>query len=339
MEGYHVYYQLKRDTEFNTTMLLVQALSALFWKVNEGPIKLYCNDLFLKAIKEYDIDTLYDSINTECFSRIPEKKELPRYWSFPKIQAANDIINTTNRFCIIDTDLWIHDKLQVNWDEYGLITYHKESPKSGGRKAYPSPQSFNLPKELKDCDWTIDPVNGAFIYLNSEDLVKQWYTLSLETIKNNKDKRVKEYNADTLFIEQRMIGPIANKLQLKQTTLVPNVYQPYIKQDGTGNEWVPPITDNPYDFWNIKHIWGLKGDIDKNNYDTHLHILNTLLSACQYYLTNKKEYSNNNNSLADILNAFESIHKGVGILIEKAIETRRNMIRAINLNTPTVGIY
>jgi hypothetical protein len=68
-------------------------------------------------------------------------------------------------------------------------------------------------------------------------------------------------SADTIFIEQRLLPSLVNKLGMKFGTLIPNVYQPHIKSDNLGSEWIPKIGfdfKNQYMTWNIKHVWGLK---------------------------------------------------------------------------------
>ena len=75
-------------------------------------------------------------------------------------------------------------------------------------------------------------------------------------------------SADTIFVEQRLLPTIAHTLDMNVGTLIPNIYQPHIKSDNIGSEWIPRIgfdITNQYMSWNIKHVWGLKKMYDDPN--------------------------------------------------------------------------
>jgi hypothetical protein len=261
MNGYHVFYHNKiEDDQFETINYLVQVASALFWKKNHGEIHLYCNSNFLKFIQKWKIESIYDSINTEVLDNAPIKEYIEKYWSFCKIEAAKDIVKTHKEFVIIDTDLWIHDEINLD-NSYSFIGYHPEMMMNHSSNPYLSPDIFLKKSDVLLFDWTISPINCAFIYLNSEDLVNQWYTWSLYIINNNKDLKKHEMSADTIFIEQRLLPTLTHSLNLKVGSLIPNMYLPHIPSDQFGSEWSPKIgfdEFNQYMTWNIKHVWGLK---------------------------------------------------------------------------------
>jgi len=261
MNGYHVFYHNKiEDDQFETINYLVQVASALFWKKNHGEIHLYCNSNFLKFIQKWKIESIYDSINTEVLDNVPIKEYIEKYWSFCKIEAAKDIVKTHKEFVIIDTDLWIHDEINLD-NSYSFIGYHPEMMMKHPSNPYLSPDIFLKKSDVLLFDWTISPINCAFIYLNSENLVNQWYTWSLYIINNNKDLKKHEMSADTIFIEQRLLPTLTHSLNLKVGSLIPNMYLPHIPSDQFGSEWSPKIgfdEFNQYMTWNIKHVWGLK---------------------------------------------------------------------------------
>jgi hypothetical protein len=261
MNGYHVFYHNKiEDDQFETINYLVQVASALFWKKNHGEIHLYCNSNFLKFIQKWKIESIYDSINTEVLDNVPIKEYIEKYWSFCKIEAAKDIVKTHKEFVIIDTDLWIHDEINLD-NSYSFIGYHPEMMLNHPSNPYLSPDIFLKKSDVLLFDWTISPINCAFIYLNSEHLVNQWYTWSLYIINNNKDLKKHEMSADTIFIEQRLLPTLTHSLNLKVGSLIPNMYLPHIPSDQFGSEWSPKIgfdEFNQYMTWNIKHVWGLK---------------------------------------------------------------------------------
>jgi hypothetical protein len=268
MNGYHVFYQSKEvDNEFEEINYLVQIASILFWKKNQGKMSLYCNSKYLNFIKKWGIDSLYDEINTECLDKIPYKQYLDKYWSFCKIEAAFDISKSDKDFVIIDTDLWIQEPINIDSD-FQFIGYHQEKCLNHPNNPYIEPNNFINLRDLKLFDWSISPINCAFLYLNSKDLINEWYKWSLKVIENNKDNNKKEMSVDTIFVEQRLLPTIAHTLGMNVGTLIPNVYQPHIKSDNLGSEWIPKIgfdITNQYMSWNIKHVWGLKKMYDDPN--------------------------------------------------------------------------
>ena len=94
-------------------------------------------------------------------------------------------------------------------------------------------------------------------------------------------------SADTIFIEQRLLPSLVNKLGMKLGTLIPNVYHPHIKSDNIGSEWIPKIgfdIDNQYMTWNIKHVWGLKKMYDDPNIRNI--VIDTTKSSLDSYFEN-----------------------------------------------------
>lgn len=260
MNAYHIYYQSSSSKEFDEINYLVQLASILFWKKNQGDITLYCNSQFLEQMRCWELLELYDDVNTECLDNIPYKEYLNKYWSFCKIHACKEISKNEDSFVLLDTDFWIHNTIDIPTD-FEMIGYHPEQKLDDPKNPYLSPDNFLNRKDLELFDWSINPVNCAFLYLNSNLLIDEWYKWVIKVIERNKYNNEKEISADTIFIEQRLLPTIAYSLNLNIGTLIPNCYQPHITSDANGSEWVPKIgfdDENSYLTWNIKHVWGLK---------------------------------------------------------------------------------
>ena len=100
-------------------------------------------------------------------------------------------------------------------------------------------------------------MNCAFMYINNQQMVFDWFKYANEVIKLNKTVKLKnKKDAYTLFIEQRAITYICEKLKLNYGTFIPNVFTSG-KVTG-GDLWKPELdfTEIPQTY--IKHIWGLK---------------------------------------------------------------------------------
>lgn len=259
MTGYHVYYKNGEFEEFHQIDLLVNLASNLLWKEIYGPIKTYCNEKYYLKLREYNIHSTYDYVNTSHLEQIPYKEYIQKYWSFCKIWATQDI--QEDKFVILDNDFFINHDIGLDWSN-NFIGYHKEAfYENSTLSPYLNPKTFWETEIVDSWDWGTHPVNCAFIYLNSKHLTNQWFKLALDTISRNKEKPEFEGNADTIFIEQRLLPALTHNLGLKQDTILPNTYLTYIIFNDYLHEWEPRIDSSEHSEWlnrHVKHIWGLK---------------------------------------------------------------------------------
>jgi hypothetical protein len=260
MIGYHIYFQQDKKSAGNLIDFSAHLASILFWKEHYGPIRLYCNSNFLESIKEYNLDVLYDEINTEILDNIPNKRLLKKYWSYPKIYAANDIIKTESKFCIIDVDLWISNKFL--WDESkDFIAFHYESfDLKYKHNPYLDPKLFLLEEDFNKLDWNILPINCSFMYINNTKLIETWYDMASKIVDLNLKVKSKSKDCYTLFIEQRLISVLCNDLNLNFDSLISNVFLTNLDYKGSTENWMPILdhSDPNSPSGSIKHIWGLK---------------------------------------------------------------------------------
>jgi hypothetical protein len=140
---------------------------------------------------------------------------------------------------VLDTDLWVKGGLNLDLSQ-NLIGYHKEHISDHPRNPYISPTNF-LDCRKYDFDWTINPINCGFLYFNSQFLVQLWVSIAEEVVKSSDSNITNGISSDTIFIEQRLLSVIAEKLRLKWTTLIDNVYYPECDVNDEGLEWKPSI--------------------------------------------------------------------------------------------------
>lgn len=266
MTGYHIYYQTSDDGEFEALNYLVQLASIKYWKRHYGPIKLYCNQKYLESISKYGIDEEYDEIDTLFLETNPYKEYSDRFWSFCKIYLANKIAQEEESFCILDTDIWISEPNLLTKED--VVFFHKEAfDVNYSSNPYPDPINWI---ENEDYNWNVSPRNCAIICFNSnfKELIAKWLEVSMQVIEqtHSKEFEFENKNSSTIFIEQRLLPTLIDKLGLTMGEVFPSVYQ--TTKDGTdGSEWVPRIDSSEYLTWVskvIKHIWGAKRYYDSN---------------------------------------------------------------------------
>lgn len=273
--AFHVYYQREPSTskwEFINT--LVQYASIVHWKKFYGPVHLYCNSIFLEECKKNGLDRLYDSINVDLLNNLSDEK-MSKFWSFSKLLAIRDISKKWINFVVLDTDLWVKGGLNLDLSQ-NLIGYHKEHISDHPRNPYISPTNF-LDCDKYDFDWTVSPINCGFLYFNSQFLVQLWVSIAEEVVMASDSSITNDISSDTIFIEQRLLAVIAEKLQLKWSTLIDNVYYPEADVNDQGLEWSPRVghtEDNMKLTSKIKHVWGLKKRYDDSD------IRELVLSVC-----------------------------------------------------------
>jgi len=303
MNAFHIYYQKDEEISNNDLInLLVQFASIKFWKKNQGEIHLYCNENHLNTLEKWGVDKFYDSINLDCLEDMPYFNYQDKYWSFCKIHAIKKIAELYDQFVVLDTDLWIQESIKID-PSFQIIGYHEEDVIEDESNPYVNPSNFLNSFDINSIDWSMNPMNCAFLYLNSKELVDEWYKWVLKTIETNKEKETLVLSADTIFIEQRLLTAIAYTLKMRVGKLLPNVYQPHIPCDEFGNEWVPKIgysLENQYVTWNIKHVWGLKKSYDDP--EIRNMVISTVLSSLDTFIEDwKYDIPNLNEEVSEIL--------------------------------------
>ena len=262
MQGYHVFYQTKKVKEYHQIDLLTHLLSIIFWKHKWGKLGLYCNQEYLDYLKQYNLDILYDEINTEFLEQTPYKEYYSKYWSLCKIEVAKHVSQFHKEFAIIDTDLWIKDQLGINYSDYDFIGHHDEKyDLNWEQNVYIDPTNFLPSEEANKLDFSVAPINCAFMYFNSKELIDIWHEWVYKVVELNKDLSRHSLNKDTIFIEQRLLPAILPTYNFKWRNISPHTYITYLAHFQDGSEWEPALGFNEESekyFDNLRHIWGMK---------------------------------------------------------------------------------
>lgn len=267
MNGYHTYYKFENEfrkshQEFEAIDVLAQLTSILFWKKNYGSIKLYCNTDHLDLIRKYGIDCEYDSIDTDLLNSMPYKDKASRYWSFSKIHAAKEISKYDKEFCIIDTDLWIKEPNLISTDSDFSLYHEEHFDPNVGFNNYHDP--INWMDETKEYDWTCWPMNCAIMYFKNRttELIGAWYNEVTKVIllDKNPDNLKNKLNS-AIFIEQRLLPTIANRIGLKYDSIKPNAFlvRTFKENIEWNKKWQPFLNSSDESLkieHSIIHLWG-----------------------------------------------------------------------------------
>ena len=270
INGYHTFYKFENDfwknnpEEWDAIDVLAQLTSILFWKKNYGPIKLYANTDHLNLIKKYGIEQEYDFIDTDLLDAVPHKDKASRYWSFSKIHAAKEIAKHDTEFCIIDTDLWLKEPGLLKTD-CDFTAFHEERfDINKGFNNYHDAINWMDQHEVDKFDWSCWPVNCAIMYFKNrtQELINAWYDEVTNVILLDKNPECqKNISNSAIFVEQRMLPTIANKLGVSYNNIKPNAFLVSSFKDNVewNNSWIPTLSSSEESIRiekSIVHIWG-----------------------------------------------------------------------------------
>ena len=132
-------YKLDEGKSFNDLELLTQLLSVLKLKVStKSKIVLYADEYTLSEYKKFGLEKLYDNVDTKVLESYPSKRISKQYSSSYKIWVMK---HQEEPFCILDTDLVLHNIKDDVFEKVNVSALHTESPTS-----YPFPTFLNKPE-------------------------------------------------------------------------------------------------------------------------------------------------------------------------------------------------
>lgn len=282
LDGYHVFYTYPSVSAqvYEPIHLLVQLTSVLHWKFHFGAMHLYCDQAHLEKLKQYGIDQLYDSINTEILDDMPRLDQ--RYWAFSKIHVARKLLETQPAIAIIDTDLWVNEIPDTFDPDAAFQGLHQELfDEDSVYTPYVNPMYFLpsnwineedelLPEHVLTVDdelWTrILPINCAFSYFSDLELVNRWHGLCLKIIDHNKAGSDYGMSREMVFLEQRLLPTLGAAMGKTIKTLLPVAFNTCATD--WESPWVPAFDSDAEAkryAGMIKHLWGRKQQLQEKN--------------------------------------------------------------------------
>ncbi|NDB85464.1 MAG: hypothetical protein EB127_22595, partial [Alphaproteobacteria bacterium] len=204
-----------------------------------------------------------DFVDTDLLQTKPDGINYNEFWAFSKLLVIKNLVNSTEPFTIIDTDLWIHSPLKIS-NTLDVIMYHKEDyDEEFPKNIYTDFLEF-IPDSVKylNLDKCILPTNCALLHIKSRGFIETWYNLCVDICKYNWTIQPTNGSTKMCFIEQWLLPMLLTKMGYNYGTFIPQTYLSHKIDIGGGLEWYPTIENSSEiqasEFRNIKHVWGLK---------------------------------------------------------------------------------
>jgi hypothetical protein len=226
-------FQQKKYLEHS---LIIQAVSAWWWKKINGPIHLYTTEADAEFLKELKIFDLYDSVNTELLSK-DEDILWPDFNQACRMRVVAD--QTKFPFAILDNALIFRTPLEEN-DLRGDLKFlyrevflHRNHPPIEylGKRA-----DYNFPSFLGKTDL----INPSLLIWSNPQLIRDYWALAQDYMKGNReDCRSFDWVTPELskiwknsYVEQRLLSALVERDSYNVSSLFP------LKYSGDIDEWV-----------------------------------------------------------------------------------------------------
>lgn len=201
-------------------------LSALQWRKVNGKISYITDKKGKEYIDSLGISNVWDSVE----AILPDDLEgvNPRmFWAAGKLFALREV---SAPVAMIDTDFIVWNKLEL---KDSVVAAHEENL---APDVYPPRSWFRLKKPiaLEQLDWTVLPLNTAFLYLPDEDFKQYYVNRSIAFMKSAED--CDDYLCYMVFAEQRLLSMCAKQLGVNVKTLM-NKDELFFPQDDFTHLW------------------------------------------------------------------------------------------------------
>ena len=272
-EGYNANKTVFLNTEEYTMVdyeLLIHIAAILnAKKYGKCPVKLYTDEVGYEFYKKNNIIDLFDEVDVTTLNDFDRKYQFNagKFWTTGKSIA---IANENPPFIFIDMDLIIKNELPKWIFNYDLVHTHWEIQRGDFfvlRETLLN-QAVNLPLQYFHQNMLMP--NTSFLYINNEELQKQYLDLHLKII-NNDYMKIPEWL--WLMADQGIMGYVARELNLKVESLEDDYYMAYHESYGDRDKsgYLPMWVRNP-DYHNpiktpklwYEHVWIAKQLIKDN---------------------------------------------------------------------------
>jgi hypothetical protein len=182
--------------------ILTTMLSALEWRRHNGGVKMITDKAGAEYYRKLGIDHIWNlGVETLLETAIDGAIKPMSFWAAGKIYALRSI---SAPCAMIDTDFIVWEPVNALVKKAPISVIHREKisdaiypPKTffAMNGAYAFPETW---------DWSVEPCNTAFLFINDEELKSCYTEQSINFMKNLKQSR--DITAEMVFAEQRLLA-------------------------------------------------------------------------------------------------------------------------------------
>lgn len=271
--GVHAFYSSEIDEgQFKSVELVCQLASALYWRKSFGPIGLFTSPERESQLVHYGLHNVYSFVDTVHHEQVVMHSN-PRFWAYPKMLTAKRLSLDFDKFCMLDTDLYIKTRENFNFDT-NILTYHGEktdSTKYPGVGYIPGEDLYKRAElESPVKEWKPRAANTAILYFNGvSEFIHEWMYHVDQIIENSHKWETIVGAGDQIFVEQYLLPNLAKERGVSMQTYLGADWIPGEKLNVTHfnpemEGWIlyEPLEEAKLKFNNVFHIWGLKHNLN-----------------------------------------------------------------------------
>jgi hypothetical protein len=235
---------------------LFTILSALRWKIHNGPIKLYTDSIGLSFYQQLGIASLYDEIDIKFLNDLKDV-DPASFWTSGKIQALG---NENVPFTFIDQDFIIRDTIPESFYSGDVGIGHWEIPRGSFYyfdKAQWEREITHMPFP-PGYNYRAYAPNTSLLYFSNDGALKRYVDWHKKMIDTTEEIPVWYW----LATDQGILGHVIREYNFNTTTLTDKVFLP----DGdNGNRDTRPIGLSEPWYWPMEadrekdieweHVW------------------------------------------------------------------------------------
>ena len=152
-------------------------LSALFYRKLNGPIHLYTDPVFFEYLKEKNLLSFWDKIDTKLYNKFKEYNvSSEKNWTGFKTWLLGELAAP---FLLIDHDNIVYTKIPEELFDTPVRFAHMEKLNP---YYYPSKEEMDVKNFEYDDDWRwdLDIANTCMLYFKFDDFKKEYATKAIE---------------------------------------------------------------------------------------------------------------------------------------------------------------
>lgn len=238
--------------------ILYTILSARYWRINNGEIKLYTDSIGASFYQRFGLLDLYDEIDIKFLNNYSKSNiDAAYFWTSGKIKC---LAHQSEPFVFLDQDMIIRERLP-SWVEEGDLTIaHWEI---GRGYYYFDKEKFekeitHMPwiKNYNTDDWS---PNTSFLCINNMDLLKQYHTWHKKLVTTN-GEHIPEWF--WLLTDQGILGHIirendytVNSLSNQVSLSHHNIINGDQRYKGKAEKWYTPLKPAIKKQVDFEHVW------------------------------------------------------------------------------------